>query len=573
MTKKWFRIGMLGIFILSVALRFWGLERFNTLVFDEVYFAKFGNNYLTRTPFFNAHPPLSQYMIGIGIWIGSHIPFWHDTVNGLTGSMRSPWTYRWFNALTGSFIPLVVGAIAYQLSYRRSFAILAGLFTACDGIFLVESRYALSNIYIVIFGLLGHWFLLLALDNQNRRRSFWLVFAGIAFGASVGTKWNGLWFLSGAYLIWITAWLIQGIHSFPNPKLFFTSFSLKEAGGRKQEIGEEVEGRRQETGISTCSRPSPASLSSQTPLQNLTQLNIFQMLFYLGIIPAFIYSIIWIPHLQLDKTYGFIAVHEQILKFHLHLGGNSSDVHPYCAAWYKWPLMTRPMAYYYQTAENITEPLPVMGPPLPAGAGRVIYDVHAMGNPFLWWFGVAAILFLVGMLVAQIVIPLVKEKRFSELATLSAGAGRVIYDLHAMGNPFWWWFGVAAMLFLVGMLVSQIIIPLVKEKRFSVPATLSVDTWIALYLVINYAANLLPWVKVTRCVFIYHYMCAVVFVFLAIAWFVDQCLRSYYQQLRVLGITITFIILAAFIFWMPIYLGLPLSPDGYKLRMWLNSWI
>ncbi|MEH2245619.1 dolichyl-phosphate-mannose--protein mannosyltransferase [Nostoc sp.] len=502
MNKKWFQIGMVSIFLLSLALRFWGLERFNTLVFDEVYFARFGNNYLTHTPFFNAHPPLSQYIIGIGIWIGSHIPFGHDTVNGLTGSLRSPWTYRWLNALTGSFIPLVVAAIAYQLSYRRSFAMLAGLFTACDGIFLVESRYALSNIYIVIFGLLGHWFLLLALDNQNRRRSFWLVFAGITFGASVGSKWNGLWFLSGAYLIWVTAWIIHLIHSFPNPKLFFTSPSLKQA-----------EGRSLESGVSTYSP------SSQTPLQNLTQLNIFQMLFYLGIIPAFIYSIIWIPHLQLDKRYGFIAVHQQILKFHLHLGGNSPNVHPYCAAWYKWPLMTRPMAYYYQTAESITDPLPVMGPPLPAGAGQVIYDVHAMGNPFLWWFG------------------------------------------------------VAAMLFLVGMLVSQVVIPWVKEKRFSVPATLSVDTWIALYLVINYAANLLPWVKVTRCAFIYHYMCAVVFIFLAIAWFVNQCLRSYYQQLRAVGVTITFIILVAFIFWMPVYLGLPLSPNGYKLRMWFNSWI
>ncbi|MEH1938157.1 MAG: phospholipid carrier-dependent glycosyltransferase [Nostoc sp.] len=512
MNKKWFRIGMVSVFLLSLALRFWGLERFNTLVFDEVYFAKFGNNYLTHTPFFNAHPPLSQYIIGIGIWIGSHIPFWNDTLNGLTGSMRSPWTYRWLNALTGSFIPLVVAAIAYQLSYRRSFAILAGLFTACDGIFLVESRYALSNIYIVIFGLLGHWFLLLALDNQNRRRSFWLVFAGITFGASVGTKWNGLWFLSGVYLTWIAAWLIHLIHSFPNPKLFFTFPSLKEAEVRRQE----AEVRSQEAGVSTY---SPSSSSSQTPLQNLTQLNIFQMLFYLGIIPAFIYSIIWIPQLQLDKRYGFIAVHQEILKFHLHLGGNSPNVHPYCAPWYKWPLMTRPMAYYYQTAESITEPLPVMGPPLPAGVGQVVYDVHAMGNPFLWWFGLAAMLFLIGMLVSQVVI-------------------------------FW-----------------------VKEKRFSGRATLSVDTWIALYLVINYAANLLPWVEVTRCAFIYHYMCAVVFVFLAIAWFVDQCLRSYYQQLRVLGVTITFIIMAAFIFWMPIYLGLPLSHEGYNLRMWFKSWI
>ncbi|MFN6558327.1 MAG: dolichyl-phosphate-mannose--protein mannosyltransferase [Nostoc sp. ChiSLP01] len=525
MTKKWFRIGIAGVFLMSLALRFWGLERFNTLVFDEVYFAKFGNNYLTHTPFFNAHPPLSQYMIGIGIWLGSHIPFWHDTVNGLTGSLRSPWTYRWFNALTGSFIPVVVTAIAYQLSYRRTFALLAGFFTACDGLFLVESRYALSNIYIIIFGLLGHWFLLLALDNKNQRRWFWLVLAGINFGASVGTKWNGLWFLFGAYLLWITAWIIQGIYSFSNSKLI-PSLGIAYGGlgigrdRRAQEMGGTGETLTATYPLPLSpSAPVPVDPSSQTPLQNLTQLNVFQMFFYLGIIPAFIYSIIWIPHLQLDKTYGFIAVHQQILKFHLHLGGNSSDVHPYCAPWYKWPLMTRPMAYYYQTAGSINEPLPVIGPPLPAGTEKVIYDVHAMGNPFLWWFGVAAILFL------------------------------------------------------MGMLMSQALIPWVKGERFSVAATLSVDTWIALYLVINYAANLLPWVKVTRCVFIYHYMCALVFVFIAIAWFVDQCLRSYYQQLRVVGVTITFIILAAFIFWMPVYLGLPLSPKGYWLRMWFKSWV
>ena len=38
-------------------------------------------------------------------------------------------------------------------------------------------------------------------------------------------------------------------------------------------------------------------------------------------------------------------------------------------------------------------------------------------------------------------------------------------------------------------------------------------------------------------------MCAVVFIFLAVAWLVDQCIRSYYRQFRTLGVTITFVIL------------------------------
>lgn len=501
MTKKWFRICTTVIFILSFSLRFWGLDRFNTLVFDEVYFAQFGNNYLTHTPFFNAHPPLSQYIIGIGIWIGKHIPFWHNTVNGATGSLLSPWTYRWANAFTGSLIPLIVVFLTYQLSYRRSFAVLAGFFTACDGLFLVESRYALSNIYIVIFGLIGQWFLLLALEKQNKQRWFSLVIAGISFGASMGTKWNGLWFLAGAYGMWIAAWLIRWLQTFsPPPRLPLFSYLRLFISSHHDKSNKQ-------------------GVTLQTPLQNLTQINVLQMLFFLGIIPGLIYSLIWIPHLQLDRRYGFIEVHKQILEFHLQLGGNSSSIHPYCAAWYKWPLLTRPMAYYYQTTQSFQDPLPVLGPPLPPNLGKAVYDVHAIGNPFLWWFGLAAIIFL------------------------------------------------------IGMLFIKIILPGIQQKRVFIPQNLSVDVWIGLYIVINYAANFIPWMKVNRCVFIYHYMSAVVFTFIALAWFVDQCLCSYYRGMRVFGLTITFTIIVAFIFWMPIYLGLPLSLEDYHLRMWFRSWI
>jgi dolichyl-phosphate-mannose-protein mannosyltransferase len=507
MTKNWFQIGLLGIFLLSLCLRFWGLERFNTLVFDEVYFAKFGNNYLTQTPFFNAHPPLSQYIIAIGIWIGSHLPFGQETVNQLTGSLRSPWSYRWLNALTGSFIPVIVAGIAYQLNRRYSFALIAGFFTACDGFFLVESRYALNNIYIVIFGLLGQWFFLLALNHQKQQRFWYLILAGINFGASVGTKWNGLWFLFGVYLIWVTAYIMQVFQSYPHSQNEFTSSAtfIKKTGIFFRDWYRLWVDKNQ---------ASP-EISPETPLKNLTQINIGQILIYLGIIPAIVYSLIWIPHLQLDTRYGFIAVHHKILSFHLQMGGNSPSIHPYCAAWYKWPLMNRPIAYYYQTVEK----LPELHSGLTATPEKIIYDVHAMGNPFLWWFGFAAILFLATILVLQIMIP---------------------------------W---------------------LPQKHFRITKNFGVESWIALYLLLNYAANLLPWLKVTRCVFMYHYMCAVVFVFLAIAWFVDQCLRSYYRTMRALGVSITFVIFAAFIFWMPIYLGLPLSPTDWQMRMWFTSWI
>jgi dolichyl-phosphate-mannose--protein O-mannosyl transferase len=482
-TSSWFWIGIAGVFLLSVSLRFWGLNRFNTLVFDEVYYAIFANNYLTNTQFFDGHPPLSKYIIAIGMWIGSHVPFGQETVNGLTGSLRSPWSYRWLNALTGSFIPLVVAGIAYQLSHRCSYALIAALFAAADGLFLVESRYALNNVYLVIFGLLGQWFLLRGLERQGRQRSFWLILAGVGFGASASIKWNGLWFLLGAYFIWSAAWVIKWVFSWRN-----LDFERHELSG------------------------------IQTYLQNLTQLKIWHILFYLAIIPALVYRIQWIPHIQLNPTFGFWEVQKQILEYHERIG-NGASVHRYCSNWYSWLLMIRSVAYYYQTAQSVSEPLPVMGPPLPIANGRVIYDVHAMGNPILWWLSTAAILFLVWILAQKLLN-------------------------WAIANP---------------------------QKRSHSP--LSTDTWIALYLVLNWLANLLPWVRVTRCTFMYHYMGASVFSGLAIAFIVDQCLHSYRREFRALGVTVIFAILLAFVFWMPIYLGLPLSPESYRLRMWFPSWI
>ena len=486
-SVQWFRIGMASVFLLSAALRFWGLSRFDTLVFDEVYYAKFANNYLTHTPFFDGHPPLSKYLIAIGMWIGSNLPFGQDSINGLTGSLRSTWSYRWLNALTGSFIPLVVAGIAYQLSHRRSYAFIAALFAATDGLFLVDSRYALNNVYLVIFGLLGNWFLLRGLELQGRRRGFWLALAGIGFGAAGSVKWNGWWFLLGAYLVWMAAWVMRWMQSL-RPKDSFEYVDTAE---------------------------------TKTPLAHLTQLNVLHIIFYLGIIPALFYGLEWIPHLQLNPTLGFWEVQQRILQYHERVG-DGPKVHPYCSRWYTWILMIRPVAYFYQIAQSTTEPLPVMGPPLPAGAGKVIYDVHAIGNPALWWFSTAALLLLLWVLAQRIRVWATAPQSFN--------------------------------------------ISTIRSVQ-------TADTWIALYLMFNWLANLLPWVMVTRCTFIYHYMGSSVFAGLAIARFVDQWLHSYRREFRALGVTVIFLILLAFIFWMPIYLGLPLSPESLSQRLWFRSWI
>lgn len=458
------------ILLLSLVLRFWKLGQFNELVFDEVYYAKFSNNYLIGKEFFHSHPPLAQYIIAFGMWLGSFFPASPDNMNELTGSLRSTMSYRWLNALIGSFIPLIVGAIAYQLTHRKSYGIIAMLFSALDGLFLVESRYALNNIYLVIFGLLGQLLFLIYLNDK--RQKFWkIALSGVFFGASISIKWNGLGFLIGMFTFLL-------VLTFKNNYL------------------------------------TPFSASKKTNFPNILKKNFEQIhqwrsikrvklgAFIIGIlvIPIATYSLLWIPHLILNPQYNFWEVHQQMLSFHERVGGNNTATHPYCSPWYSWLFMWRPIAYYYDPQEV-------------ANQAKVIYDVHAMGNPILWWFSTLAMALMIAVLCQRL---------------------------------------------------------LLGEFR-SYP--LGYNTSVALYLVINYLANFLPWMLVSRCTFLYHYMGASVFSLLVLAWIVDHWISSSLNDYRWLGRMVIGLIIIAFIYWLPLYLGLPLSETAFRMRLIFPNWI
>jgi dolichyl-phosphate-mannose--protein O-mannosyl transferase len=528
-TFSWFSIGLIGLLILSLALRFWGLGRFNALVFDEVYYAKFAHNYLSQIPFFDGHPPLSKYLIAFGMGLGRQMHFGQNVQNGLAGGLFAPWTYRWLNALTGSFIPLVIAAIAYQLSCRPSLAFIAGLFAALDGLFLVESRYALNNVYLILFGLLGLWTLLLALDNPRAwPRNGWLLLSGISFGASFSIKWNGLWFLLGAYGLWITAQVFQWLNFGPrfkgNPGQFRAPGKTEETSApNPPPVGTLAERERNQE----FSHPS----------NRLARLKKWQVFLYLGLVPVITYIVEWIPHLHLNAKAGFWPdfweLQVQILQYHEQVG-NGPKIHPYCSNWFSWLFMGRPVAYFYKIT-GLGDPLPTGTTPLSTMPNKVIYDVHAMGNPFLWWFSSLAILLVLILLAKKVVQFITRLNVLGKLFTSSASSSTV---------------------------------QLSSDRAFSTH-----EQWLMMFVAVNYLANLLPWMRVTRCTFIYHYMGASVFSLIAIAWLVDRWIHSSRSLLRQIGFAIIAIIISSFIFWLPIYLGLPLSPESFKLRMWFPSWI
>jgi dolichyl-phosphate-mannose--protein O-mannosyl transferase len=445
-----------GIFLVGLLLRFWKLSQFNVFVFDEVYYAKFANDYWLGKPFFPSHPPLSHYLIALGMALGSLFPASPDTVNTLTGSLHSTWSYRWLNALTGSLIPLLVAGMAYQLTQRRRFTLIVMGLAVLDGIYLVESRYALNNIYLVFFGLLGQLFFLYYLNDQKPRN---LILAGIFLGCAGSVKWNGFAFLLGLYLLIAIAWIEKGIERYS------------------------VKSKQPTTGL----------------LSQLANLKPLPLLLALGILPIIVYSLLWIPHLLMNPDYrsleGFWRIQKETLVYHERIG-NTSKVHPYCSPWYSWLILWRPVAYYYQTK----------------GPQNIVYDVHSMANPILLWFSTAAMIILFG-------------------SVLSASATRR---------------GLSQLLPMRG---------------------------ITLYIGSNYLANLLPWLKISRCTFFYHYMAAYLFSWFALALLLENLIANPKPFPRYLGFSFLGLIALGFLYWLPIFLGLPLTPQAFYGRMLLPSWI
>ena len=442
------RFGLVVVVGLSFGLRFWQIGRFNSLVFDEIYFAKFAQAYLEGFPVFDAHPPLGKYFIAVGMWLYAHIPILpiHD-IGGIGAAGRvtaemglSPVSYRWMNAFVGACVPILVAAIARTLSTERSqnnswsFSLLAGTFVAIDGLFITESRYALLNVYVVFFGLLGHWLWLSAEADSRWRKMLLRVLAGASLGAAIGVKWNGL-----GYILSLLLWDNYHLRKLPGSR----------SGG--------MLAIRQAT--------------------------------YLGVVPFVFYWFIWWPHLQLTGE-TFTSIHWRLFTFHQQLDA----VQVACSKWYTWPLLIKPIAYWYEDF------------------GETVHAVNNLGNPVLWWLSAAAVLLLCLSSLWQ---------------SLQRGG-------------------------------------LLAGGRSDVSS----------YLLLGYLSNWVPWVLVRRCTYLYLHMPAAVFGFMALAWLMDRWLTSGPPMVsKVMAGLMLGAIALAFLFWLPLSLGSPLTPEQLQLRWWLPSWI
>lgn len=460
-------IALAGIILLAAVLRFWNLGELQQLVFDEVYFPKYGHNYLTGTYFFDVHPPLSKYLIGAGIWLHNMFAWTADPPYHMVEIDKlSATSWRWLNAVTGTVLCLVVARLALLLYPSRLFSLLAALLIAIEGTFLVESRFGMNNVYLVLFGSCALLYLLKLLRTQAAPHTT-LALCGLFLGCTYSVKWNGLGFSLAAWMI-IGLFLISGLRVF-----------------------------RAKTQAATPGNTTEHTVQGIFPLPQ--SVYFWHYPFYLVILPFIVYALIWQPHLAMFDKHGFVEMQQQILGYHSN--SVTSDEHPYCSKWYSWPLLIRPIGYYFNAVNDSANK-----------AEHVFTDVHLLGNPFIFWLGALAILYVTLLWLRQ------------------------LYR-YLKGQP--------------------------------------VDAYFLLQtvLVAGFFANWLPWSIVSRCIFQYHYMPASLFAFIALAWWISDWLRSGKKLKRYSSVLMLLLIAFGFLFWLPLQLGFPLHPDSFYDRIWMRSWI
>ena len=123
-----------------------------------------------------------------------------------------------------------------------------------------------------------------------------------------------------------------------------------------------------------------------------------------------------------------------------------------------------------------------------------------------------------------------------------------------MGNPLLWISGLAAVMYLVGMRNKNML----KSKGIS-------------YITVCAAAQLLPWVLITREVFIYHFFATLPFLIMAVVYALRHISETYSRGKLFVKIFVATVCLMFLLFY-PITTGISVPKWILYALQWLPTW-
>jgi dolichyl-phosphate-mannose--protein O-mannosyl transferase len=246
-------------------------------IFDEVYHAKTALQYLNgESPTEWVHPPTAKLLIAVGVWLFGY----------------EPWAWRLMPALAGVALAPVFYLFARRALVTERAAVLATVLLLCDGVYLVQSRIAMTNIFAVLFQVSAALFILRA-ALRPRLSAPDMAAAGLFLGLALSTRWTSLWAAGFLGLVLLAVRRLRII------------------------------------------KPRELTLT---------------VLAFL-VLPAGIYVLSYVPWMrQGHELRELLPLQKAIWRYHADLRAT----HPYFSQWYTWPLLYRPTWYYFkQTGDTI----------------------------------------------------------------------------------------------------------------------------------------------------------------------------------------------------------------------------
>jgi dolichyl-phosphate-mannose-protein mannosyltransferase len=432
-------------------LRFWNLVWPNSVIFDETYYAKDGwsmyvygweHNWAdgntianpalvgpgtyghdgaakftcsSGCPEFVAHPPFGKWVIGAG-----------EELWGL-----NPVGWRLMEAVLGTLAIYVIARAARRMFRSTLLGCVAGIFLSFDGLAFVMARTALLDGVQMFFILCAFAALLVDRDKTRARfanwreergltdllgeREFgprlglrpWRLLAGLSLGLACATKWNAVFFVAVLAVLTVS-WDIGARRAVgvrhASAVWLWTVLAI---GAVAAVLCLDVKPLRilwVVLAVAAVSWVMIVTLRGQALAQlrelvwAFVSIPVLTAVTFVASYAGWFFNTAngggynrfwadshpshfwptWTNPLRslwnyVDQQYGFNA--------------NLQSPHPYQSNPWSWFVMGRPVAFYYEAPKTGTAGCtPSMG--------ACSAEVLALGNPLLWWFATAAILFL-----------------------------------------------------------------------------------------------------------------------------------------------------------------------------------
>jgi len=305
--------------------------------------------------YIDPEPPLAKLMIAAGEW---GYGWYRAHYQGATGDYIDLGfnTFGWRIAacIFGTLCVPLMYLLARRLWPNRVFALAAATLVCFDGMFFLQSRIGMIDIFPIFFILLAYTLYLVHIQSRTPTGSVVTLFLlGLTLGVGIASKWIVLAAWASIVLLLVVRAVRRHVDvQFGRPGAPVWSWGRGEgpaiAGGVKWEAY---------LGLA---------------------------LIALVVIPLAIYIYSWYPFFARGQFHSLAdLIDYQVWSYRYH--ATLTATHPYGSPWWSWPFLSRPVLYYTEYtnlgADHWT------GQPL-------ISTIEDLGNPWIWWTSILCVVSL-----------------------------------------------------------------------------------------------------------------------------------------------------------------------------------